>query len=86
MIFPRLYLDPLEKLPGYTCQSCGRVYKVKSSLNRHIRYECGAAKKQQQCNICGKRYTRPEYVRGHYQRRHPNCIYEEYQHTSSYDM
>jgi len=63
----------------HPCPSCGRVYKVRSSLNRHVRYECGAAKKQQQCNICGKKYTRPEYVREHYHRRHPLATYEQYQ-------
>jgi len=78
-----LPLHPLGTVTGrvgcHPCPSCGRVYKVRSSLNRHVRYECGAAKKQQQCNICGKKYTRPEYVREHYHRRHPLATYEQYQ-------
>lgn len=26
---------------GYSCQNCGRTYKVFASVKRHIRHECG---------------------------------------------
>jgi hypothetical protein len=59
----------------YLCGRCGKSYKQRRNLNRHIRYECGTAKKQQVCPLCGKKYTRPEYVKEHLLRRHPTYQY-----------
>ena len=55
----------------YLCGRCGKSYKLRGNLNRHIRYECGAAKKQQVCPLCEKKYSRPEHLREHFLRRHP---------------
>lgn len=48
-----------------------RATNNEAVLTGNIRYECGVAKKQQVCPLCGKKYTRPEYVREHFSRRHP---------------
>lgn len=47
------------------CQRCGRTYKQVSSLNRHIRYECGVLEKQHECHLCGKKYYRPDTLQEH---------------------
>ncbi|XP_053996931.1 zinc finger protein 425-like [Hylaeus anthracinus] len=46
--------DTSKKL--YPCAQCDRKYKHKSSLKRHILYECGK-EKQFVCPICSKRLT-----------------------------
>ncbi len=38
------------------CMNCGRDYKYKSTLNRHLKYECGD-KKNFECPICGKLFA-----------------------------
>lgn len=59
----------------YFCGGCGKSYKLRGNLNRHTRYECGAAKKQQVCPLCEKKYSRPEHLREHFLRRHPTDQY-----------
>ncbi|PSN29193.1 hypothetical protein C0J52_26315 [Blattella germanica] len=49
---------------------CGRTYKQISSLNRHIRYECGQTKKNHECHLCGRKYYRPDTLQEHFQ----NCL------------
>nr|CAD7401376.1 unnamed protein product [Timema poppensis] len=68
---------PHPKLQSqFVCQHCGRSYKQCSSLNRHLRYECGAGKKRdQKCLICGKRYFRPDTLQEHYQMSHAKFKY-----------
>ena len=49
---------------------CGRTYKQISSLNRHMRYECGQTKKNHECHLCGRKYYRPDTLQEHFQ----NCM------------
>lgn len=50
----------------HTCR-CGRSYKQISSLNRHMRYECGQTDKNQECHLCGRKYYRPDTLQEHLQ-------------------
>lgn len=50
----------------YPCSNgCGRVYKRKSTLIRHLRYECGIEDRLFSCNICQKRFSHKFLVRKH---------------------
>lgn len=49
----------------HMCFACGKRYKTRSKLNRHVRYECGAARNQLQCRVCGRRFSRPDNLRQH---------------------
>ncbi|PSN29195.1 hypothetical protein C0J52_26313 [Blattella germanica] len=49
----------------HMCFTCGKRYKTRSKLNRHVRYECGGARNQLQCGVCGRRFSRPDNLRQH---------------------
>ncbi|KDR21805.1 hypothetical protein L798_02607 [Zootermopsis nevadensis] len=60
---------PHSVIRSHACP-CGRSYKQISSLNRHMRYECGQANKNQECYLCGRKYYRPDTLQEHFQ----NCL------------
>ncbi len=33
--------SPQDNQPAYSCSDCGRMYKLKSSLRNHQKWECG---------------------------------------------
>jgi len=41
----------------YGCGTCGRIYRYRSSLSRHINYECSDKAKQLECQYCGKKIS-----------------------------
>lgn len=59
--------DLLDMPKIHICPRCGRCYKIRSTLNRHIRYECGIARKKLACEICGKKFSRPDNLKQHEQ-------------------
>ena len=61
------YLMSLANAEAYrhVCFVCGKRYKSRSKLNRHVRYECGGARNQLQCRVCGRRFSRPDNLRQH---------------------
>lgn len=62
------YDDSMNDSPKvHACPMCGRCYKIRSTLNRHIRYECGMARKKLACEICGKKFSRPDNLKQHEQ-------------------
>ncbi|XP_065209935.1 zinc finger protein 559-like [Planococcus citri] len=44
--------------------NCGKQYKHKFNLNRHIRYECGVAK-QFRCSECHKMFSQKSSLKSH---------------------
>jgi len=56
---------PSEWRP-YVCDKpgCGRGYKYKSGLFRHVKYECGK-EPQFQCIVCHKRFTQQQSLKSH---------------------
>ncbi|KAK7573702.1 hypothetical protein V9T40_010893 [Parthenolecanium corni] len=46
------------------CPNCGKLYKYKFNLNRHIRYECGVAK-QFRCTECGRSFSQKSSLKSH---------------------
>nr|XP_033333349.1 putative transcription factor Ovo-like 1 [Megalopta genalis] len=51
------------------CLQCGRGYKMKHSLIKHLRYECGG-RKNFACDLCESRYTQNVNLRRHLMKIH----------------
>lgn len=49
---------------GYGCPQCGNVYKHKTSLYKHLKYEC-QKEKQFQCWYCQKKFARKSHLQNH---------------------
>lgn len=50
-------------------QNCGKSYKLISSLNKHLKYECNISP-QYKCQFCEKMCKRPDNLRSHMRRVH----------------
>lgn len=60
----------------YRClNNCGRSYKLLSSLQRHLTFECNVPKKFM-CEVCLKSYTRKESLKFHMTEKHSKKIEE----------
>ncbi|CAG4961323.1 unnamed protein product [Parnassius apollo] len=55
--------------PGFACADCGRVYKLKSSLRNHQKWECGK-EPQFQCPYCVYRAKQKMHIARHMERMH----------------
>lgn len=66
----------------HSCLNCGRNYKKRCTLNRHIRYECGSARKSLVCYLCGRLYTRPDTLIEHIQKHDHEKLMQEIKHNS----
>lgn len=55
--------------PGFSCPDCGRVYKLKSSLRNHQKWECGK-EPQFQCPYCVYRAKQKMHIARHMERMH----------------
>ena len=54
---------------GFSCEACGRVYKLKSSLRNHQKWECGKPP-QFQCPHCVYRAKQKMHIARHMERMH----------------
>lgn len=54
-------MDPDKR---FRCLQCGRSYKLKTHLTRHVRFECGV-EPQFHCTHCGKSFTRKDSMTTH---------------------
>lgn len=54
-----------QKKTKFSCPNdCGRSYKNKSSIGRHLKFECGV-QPQFICYICHKRFTDKQSMKRH---------------------
>ncbi|XP_076287965.1 zinc finger Y-chromosomal protein-like [Lasioglossum baleicum] len=53
----------------FKCPRCGRGYKVKHNLIKHLRYECGG-QKNFACDFCESSYTQNVNLRRHLMKFH----------------
>ncbi|XP_026499936.2 longitudinals lacking protein, isoforms A/B/D/L isoform X4 [Vanessa tameamea] len=60
---------PAAGEPSFTCPDCGRVYKLKSSLRNHQKWECGK-EPQFQCPYCVYRAKQKMHIARHMERMH----------------
>nr|XP_012225955.1 PREDICTED: zinc finger protein 425-like [Linepithema humile] len=51
------------------CPQCGRGYKVKTSLSKHLKYECGG-RRNFCCDVCGRSFTQNISLRRHLMHSH----------------
>ncbi|KAJ9593770.1 hypothetical protein L9F63_027589, partial [Diploptera punctata] len=58
-----------ESLKGHICPQCGKSYRWKSTLDRHLRLECGK-EPQFQCPYCAYRAKRKSNLEKHIVLRH----------------
>ncbi|XP_017783484.1 PREDICTED: oocyte zinc finger protein XlCOF22-like [Nicrophorus vespilloides] len=62
---------------SFVCYQCGHYYKFKSSLMRHIQYECGKDKSIS-CELCDKKFKRKDQLKQH-MTTHYMCSTQTYQ-------
>lgn len=62
-------LPPAPGEPSFSCPDCGRMYKLKSSLRNHQKWECGK-EPQFQCPYCVYRAKQKMHIARHMERMH----------------
>lgn len=55
---------------GFPCMKCGKIYKNRRHLTRHLNFECGIPP-MFQCPACPARTKRQSNLKQHILRRHP---------------
>lgn len=60
---------------NYTCNNCGRFYKLKSSLRNHQKWECGK-EPQFSCPYCVYKAKQKMHINRHLERMHKEKIME----------
>lgn len=71
----KLYRFVISGLPifvfrsSYLCNTCGKTYKWKESLNLHKRMECGIEPRFS-CKICGRRFKHKHHLTKHHKSIH----------------
>ncbi|KAJ4427488.1 hypothetical protein ANN_25136 [Periplaneta americana] len=62
-----------KKQEEFQCQTCGKSYRYKKNMIRHIRFECGK-EPQFQCPYCPHQTKHKSSVQIHIRNRHPDAI------------
>lgn len=60
---------------GFSCPDCGRLYKLKSSLRNHQKWECGKDP-QFQCPYCVYRAKQKMHIGRHMERMHKERFFK----------
>lgn len=55
----------------YMCPQCAKTYKLKHSLLRHIKFECGIDP-QYSCHHCGRKFKHKYDMNNHIKNIHPD--------------
>lgn len=58
----------------HVCPRCGRTYKLRTLLRRHLQYECGQARKRLECSVCRRRFSRPDSLHRHLVMQHFRAV------------
>ncbi|XP_037035674.1 longitudinals lacking protein, isoforms A/B/D/L-like [Bradysia coprophila] len=61
--------SPQDNQPAYSCSDCGRMYKLKSSLRNHQKWECGK-EPQFSCPFCVYKAKQKMHIGRHMERMH----------------
>lgn len=59
---------------GFACPVCGRIYKLRSSLRNHVKWECGK-EPQFQCPYCDYKAKQKMHMLRHMERMHREIDY-----------
>lgn len=60
---------------GFACSDCGRIYKLKSSLRNHQKWECGK-EPQFKCPYCVYRAKQKMHIGRHLERMHKERFFK----------
>lgn len=72
---PRVTTSPSSNEgPGFDCSVCGRIYKLKSSLRNHQKWECGK-EPQFKCPYCVYKAKQKMHMARHMERMHKEIDY-----------
>lgn len=63
------YLRKIEQEIGYPCQNCGKVYKHRGNMRRHVQYECGKPA-MFQCSYCERKFHQQSNLKRHFENKH----------------
>lgn len=63
-VYMCIYLNFFTDSRPFDCKKCGKAYKHRPNLYRHIKYECDGVPKFV-CKFCGKAYTQNSSLRNH---------------------
>ncbi|KAH1008481.1 hypothetical protein HUJ05_009033 [Dendroctonus ponderosae] len=63
------YLRKIEQEVGYPCQNCGKVYKHRGNMRRHMQYECGKAA-MFHCSFCDRKFHQQSNLKRHFENKH----------------
>jgi len=66
----------LSNPEGFNCPACGRIYKLKSSLRNHQKWECGK-EPQFQCPHCVYKAKQKMHIARHMERMHKEKIFKQ---------
>ena len=69
--------ENVSTLPKFQCPDCGKVYKWKITLSRHMRLECNK-EPQFQCPFCPLRFKQKCHMVRHASRLHPESASRNY--------
>lgn len=64
-------LKPPQGNPTFSCDKCLKIYKNRSSLSRHINYECQGNRQKVACGHCGKKMNLRCNILKHIRLYHP---------------
>lgn len=61
-------IDP-DSSGGFPCENCGKVYKHRGNMRRHMVYECGKQARFQ-CTFCDRKFHQQSNLKRHYDNKH----------------
>lgn len=61
---------------GFPCGNCGKIYKHRGNMRRHMVYECGKQARFE-CNFCARKFHQQSNLKRHCETQHriPNNRY-----------
>nr|CAH7720347.1 unnamed protein product [Callosobruchus chinensis] len=58
-----------ESTQGFPCGNCGKIYKHRGNMRRHMVYECGK-QAQFQCSHCFRKFHQQSNLKRHFENKH----------------
>lgn len=62
------HIDP-ESASGFPCINCGKIYKHRGNMRRHMVYECGKQARFQ-CSFCDRKFHQQSNLKRHFENKH----------------
>ncbi|XP_072382445.1 uncharacterized protein lola isoform X9 [Diabrotica undecimpunctata] len=62
------HIDP-DSATGFPCHNCGKIYKHRGNMRRHMVYECGKDARFQ-CSFCDRKFHQQSNLKRHFENKH----------------